>query len=44
VISTRNGKAIPLSKDHKPNDPLETARIKNAGGYVEFKRVNGMNK
>ncbi|KAI8328763.1 phosphatase 2C-like domain-containing protein [Chlamydoabsidia padenii] len=41
VISTRNGRAIPLSKDHKPNDPLETARIKNAGGYVEFKRVNG---
>ncbi|ORZ11515.1 phosphatase 2C-like domain-containing protein [Absidia repens] len=41
VISTRTGKAIPLSKDHKPNDPLETARIKNAGGYVEFKRVNG---
>ncbi|KAI8099211.1 phosphatase 2C-like domain-containing protein [Halteromyces radiatus] len=41
VISTRNGKAIPLSKDHKPNDALETARIKQAGGYVEFKRVNG---
>ncbi|CAO3588479.1 unnamed protein product [Absidia cylindrospora] len=41
VISTRTGKAIPLSKNHKPNNPLETARIKNAGGYVEFKRVNG---
>ncbi|CAO3652309.1 unnamed protein product [Cunninghamella echinulata] len=41
IISTSNGKAIPLSKDHKPTDPLETKRIKEAGGYVEFKRVNG---
>ncbi|ORY96350.1 phosphatase 2C-domain-containing protein [Syncephalastrum racemosum] len=40
IIST-NGKAIALSQDHKPGNPKETARIENAGGHVEFGRVNG---
>ncbi|KAI8368185.1 phosphatase 2C-like domain-containing protein [Radiomyces spectabilis] len=41
VISTSNGKAIPLSHDHKPTNATESARIRNAGSYVEFGRVNG---
>ncbi|CAO3597023.1 unnamed protein product [Absidia cylindrospora] len=41
VLSTKNGKAMALSKDHKPNDPIETSRIKLAGGHVEGNRVNG---
>lgn len=31
-----------LSHDHKPSDPLESARIRSAGGYIEFNRVNGV--
>lgn len=30
----RNGKAIPLSDDHKPQNPKERSRIKEAGGQV----------
>lgn len=35
------GKAKPLSFDHKPGNPEEHSRILNAGGFVEFDRVNG---
>ncbi|KAJ7587357.1 protein phosphatase 2C 2 [Mycena floridula] len=35
------GTAKDLSFDHKPGQPVEDARIKAAGGYVEFGRVNG---
>lgn len=31
----------PMSYDHKPTNAKERERIKNAGGYVEFGRVNG---
>lgn len=41
VISTKDGRAIPLTQDHKPKHPKEAQRIKNAGGYVENGRVNG---
>lgn len=41
VISTKNGKGIPLSQDHKPKHPKEALRIRNAGCYVENGRVNG---
>lgn len=30
-----------MSKDHKPEDPIELKRIKNAGGTVDYGRVNG---
>ena len=29
------GKGIPLSDDHKPDNKLEEARIKAAGGFVD---------
>merc|ERR1712021_142288 len=31
----------PLSKDHKPDDPLEKERIAKAGGFIIEGRVNG---
>ena len=41
----RDGVAIPLSFDHKPNSEIESTRITKAGGFVEatngFFRVNG---
>ncbi|KAF5897374.1 protein phosphatase 1G, partial [Clarias magur] len=41
VISER-GKAVDMSYDHKPEDEVELARIKNAGGKVTTEgRVNG---
>lgn len=40
VISVK-GKVKPLSHDHKPMNEVELSRIKNAGGYVEYGRVNG---
>jgi protein phosphatase 2C family protein 2/3 len=41
AIISSNGKSKPLSFDHKPSDPKESERINNAGGFVEFNRVNG---
>ncbi|OCH91844.1 PP2C-domain-containing protein [Obba rivulosa] len=40
VISVK-GEAKPLSFDHKPHNDTERARIMNAGGYIEYGRVNG---
>jgi protein phosphatase 2C family protein 2/3 len=40
-VLSRNGRAIPLSRDHKPKDADEYSRILAAGGYVNFGRVNG---
>ena len=37
-----NIKTIKMSKDHKPDDSKEKRRIVNAGGFVKYKRVNGM--
>ena len=34
AILCRNGMAIPLSRDHKPNDPIEFHRIHRVGGTV----------
>lgn len=35
------GQTKPLSEDHKPNDEIERKRIENAGGCVQWKRVDG---
>uniref|UniRef100_T1JKV7 protein-serine/threonine phosphatase n=1 Tax=Strigamia maritima TaxID=126957 RepID=T1JKV7_STRMM len=41
-VVCRNGKAIEMSRDHKPEDDLERNRIENAGGSVTLDgRVNG---
>lgn len=40
-VLSRNGTAIELSEDHKPEDPIETARIEKAGGQITDGRVNG---
>lgn len=40
-IACCSGLAEPLSTDHKPGDALERERIEQAGGFVEFNRVNG---
>lgn len=41
AVASINGRAVPLSRDHKPTLKDERARIEAAGGYVEYKRVNG---
>ncbi|KAI8843604.1 phosphatase 2C-like domain-containing protein [Chytridium lagenaria] len=41
AVLSRNGKAVALSFDHKPMNADELKRIKEAGGFVEFGRVNG---
>lgn len=40
-ILVNNGAAVPMSEDHKPYNEGEAARIRNAGGTVVMKRVNG---
>lgn len=45
AVVCRDGVAIPLSFDHKPDSEIESSRIQNAGGFVEptngMFRVNG---
>lgn len=35
AVLSRNGRAVPLSRDHKPNDKNERKRIEAAGGVVK---------
>lgn len=42
AVLSRDGKAVDLSIDHKPEDLIELKRIQNAGGRVTSDgRVNG---
>lgn len=41
AVLCRNGVAVAMSHDHKPNDEVELARITKAGGMVVDGRVNG---
>jgi serine/threonine protein phosphatase PrpC len=34
AVYGRDGKAFPLTRDHKPDDPIETQRIEQVGGSV----------
>lgn len=40
-VLCHDGVAMPMSRDHKPTDPTEFARIATAGGFVYDGRVNG---
>merc|ERR1712048_548923 len=40
-VVSRKGRAIDLSLDHNPDDPVERQRIENAGGCVIEGRVQG---
>lgn len=34
AVLSRSGEAVPLSDDHKPDDPRERKRIEDAGGFI----------
>lgn len=41
AVLCSDGKAIPLSYDHKPQNDEELARIEKSGHFVEDDRVDG---
>lgn len=41
TVMSKRGTARDLSKDHKPDDPLELRRIERSGNFVDNGRVNG---
>merc|ERR1712004_455450 len=41
AVLSRDGRALALSLDHKPDRDDEAERIESAGGFVSFRRVLG---
>lgn len=41
AVACVDGRTVELSKDHKPEDPIQLDRINKAGGTVSYGRVNG---
>jgi serine/threonine protein phosphatase PrpC len=41
AVLHRDGRALPLSFDHKPSNLPELERITSAGGFVKSKRIDG---
>jgi len=41
AVLCRAGKAIPLTRDHKPTVYEERQRVESEGGFVEFEALNG---
>lgn len=41
AVLSVGGKSKALSYDHKPSNKSESVRIMEAGGYIQFSRVNG---
>ncbi|KDQ06787.1 hypothetical protein BOTBODRAFT_140738 [Botryobasidium botryosum FD-172 SS1] len=41
AVLSMAGKSKALSYDHKPSNKSESVRIMEAGGYIQFSRVNG---
>jgi serine/threonine protein phosphatase PrpC len=41
IVISQTGKLLLETKDHKPENPKESARIRKAGGFVKRNRVNG---
>ena len=42
IACYKNGTVKEITKDHKPTDPKEKAKIESKGGFVEDKRVDGI--
>jgi len=42
AVLSRNGSPVRLTYDHKASDPHEERRVKDAGGFVASRRVNGI--
>ena len=42
IACYKNGSVKEISKDHKPTDPIEKAKVESRGGFVKDKRVDGV--